>query len=148
LSSNNILINHAGDLVGIVDWECIIAAPSWEACQLPEFLDGLEDHRVAEPLTEEQKQNEDLLEDHKDVIQSYERTQLRKFFLEEMGRIDPQWVQTYNEETTRRDVMVAIQSVEDGMLTDHINGWLDCLLEGRKPRITLSQSIADPLALD
>jgi aminoglycoside phosphotransferase (APT) family kinase protein len=32
LSANNILVNDQGNLTGIVDWECVMAAPSWLSC--------------------------------------------------------------------------------------------------------------------
>jgi aminoglycoside phosphotransferase (APT) family kinase protein len=32
LSANNILVNDQGNLTGIVDWECVMAAPSRLSC--------------------------------------------------------------------------------------------------------------------
>ncbi|KAF1365029.1 hypothetical protein EJ07DRAFT_172035 [Lizonia empirigonia] len=148
LSSNNIIVDDAGNLAGIIDWECIINAPKWEACQIPSFIAGADDDRVAEPLTEEEMKDEQAVEDHKDLVYNYEATQLKKFFLEEMARVDPQWIQTYKDESTRRDIMLAIEFADNDMYQGRIKGWLNCLLEGRTPKMTLMQSIIDPSGLE
>lgn len=147
LSSNNIIVDDDGNLAGIIDWECIISAPKWEACQIPSFIAGADDDRVAEPLTEEEMKDEQAVEDHKDLVYNYEATQLKKFFLEEMARVNPQWIQTYNDESTRRDIMLAIEFADNDMYQSRIKGWLKCLLEDRTPKMTLTQSIIDPSGL-
>lgn len=89
----------------------LVGKPSRFQC----FLAGVDDDRVAEPLSEEEQENENILEDHDDLIHDYETTQLKKFFLEEMGRVKPQWVQTCNEETTRSEIMLAIGCANNDM---------------------------------
>lgn len=147
LSSKNILIDDSGDIAGIIDWESLVTAPPWQAYQLPQFLNGEDDDDVPEALTEEDQQDEEKVQNHKDMLYDYEITPLRRFFLEEMGRVNPGWVETYNKEATRRDIMVAIESVDDGMRIKFVKMWLDCMLEGRKPTRTLTQAVwADPFS--
>lgn len=65
-----------------------------------------------------------------------------------MGRVNPGWMQSYHEGATRRDVMVAIESVKDGMRVKLVKKWLYCLLEERTPKVTLFDVImADPWSL-
>ncbi|KAK5168396.1 uncharacterized protein LTR77_006966 [Saxophila tyrrhenica] len=45
LSTNNILINDAGDPIAVVDWECVSALPLLRACQYPQLLTGTIQHR-------------------------------------------------------------------------------------------------------
>ncbi|KAH6615305.1 phosphotransferase enzyme family-domain-containing protein [Boeremia exigua] len=149
LSSNNILVDDKGDLVGIIDWECAVAAPHWQACRVPQFLDyGKQENCAPEPLTENEQKDEDVVEYHHALVHDYEVTQLNRFFLEEMERLNPQWVQIHNEGTTCREIMVALEFTSSGMYAHQVEGWLDCLLEGKKPRLTLSESIFDPYKYD
>ena len=148
LSANNILVDENGDVAGVIDWEAVITAPRWQACKLPQLLNGSDDDNVPEPLDEEQLEDENAVEGYNDSMHDYEQTQLRRFFFEEMGRVNPGWMQSYHEGATRRDVMVAIESVKDGMRVKLVKKWLDCLLEERTPKVTLFDAImADPWSL-
>ncbi|KAF2035021.1 hypothetical protein EK21DRAFT_107651 [Setomelanomma holmii] len=87
LSASIILVNDQGNLVGIVDWECTITAPSWLVCEIPAFLEGLRRALASVP---------DLLSaEHQEY--EYEVAQLRSFFLEGMARVKPEWVKEYRE---------------------------------------------------
>ncbi|KAF3043144.1 hypothetical protein E8E12_004312 [Didymella heteroderae] len=141
LSLSNILVSSSGEISGIVDWEVIIAAPAWEAFQIPSFLDICPEDRIADALSPSELEDEEAVQDHYNLVQDYEITQLRAFFLEEMGRENPWWLETYEQESTRRDVLVAIANAGNDMYQNRIKGWLDSLLEGRIPRMTLSQSL-------
>ncbi|KAJ8115131.1 hypothetical protein OPT61_g3156 [Boeremia exigua] len=147
LSASNILIDESGDLTGVIDWECTITAPCWQACKLPQFLNGGDSDDVPELPSEEALQDEDAVEYYDDDMYHYEQTQLRRFFFEEMGRVDPLWIQTYNEGAMRRDVMVAMESFYDGTRVKLVKRWLDCVLEGRLPKVTLFEAVMDPQAL-
>ncbi|RSL71745.1 hypothetical protein CEP53_001350 [Fusarium sp. AF-6] len=47
LSRSNILVDHAGKLTGVIDWECVSALPLWKACSYPAFLEGRPRHKKA-----------------------------------------------------------------------------------------------------
>lgn len=38
LSMQNILVDEAGNLTAVIDWECVSALPLWRACQIPALL--------------------------------------------------------------------------------------------------------------
>ncbi|KAJ3542610.1 hypothetical protein NM208_g4004 [Fusarium decemcellulare] len=44
LTKSNILVDSAGELTGVVDWECVSALPLWKACSYPSFLQGRPRH--------------------------------------------------------------------------------------------------------
>lgn len=143
LSTNNILVNSAGDLVGIVDWESLIAAPSWLSCQLPQFLDVL-DVPITEcpdPLPAEYADDPDAVEGYEEVQFDYETAQLRRFFLEEMARLEPRWVETFRRESTRRDVLLAIELVGLAMQPNLVKGWIEAVGEGRELKCTLTEAL-------
>jgi aminoglycoside phosphotransferase len=147
LSVANIMVDDAGVLTGIIDWESTVAAPRWQACKIPRFLAGGNEDEVPDWLTGEELQDEEVVQGYDEAVFDYEQTQLRRFFLEEMARVDPQWVQTYNAESTRRDVMVAMESLYNGMRVKCVKKWMDCVLEGRTPMMTLFDAVMDPLEL-
>lgn len=74
LSANNILVDENGDVAGIIDWEAVITAPRWQACKLPQLLNGSDDDNVPEPLDEEQLEDEIAVERCNDSMHDYEQT--------------------------------------------------------------------------
>jgi aminoglycoside phosphotransferase (APT) family kinase protein len=143
LSANNILVNDEGDLVGIVDWESVIAAPAWLSCQLPEFLQGPSRSILScpEALPEEFQHDAAAVEVNQEQLYGYEKAQLRRFFLEEMARVEPHWAETFRTESTRRDVLVAIELVAMGLRTNTVKGWAEAVGEGRVPKVSLTDAI-------
>lgn len=87
-SISHILIGDSGDITGIIDWECTVAAPHRQACKLPQVLNGGDDDCVPEPLSALDKGDEEAVECHDEAVYDYEATQLRRYFLEEMARFD------------------------------------------------------------
>jgi hypothetical protein len=139
LSTNNTLINAQGNLVGIVDWECLIAAPTWLSYSLPQFLEGLSIAIADVPVIE--CQDQDDVESSEERVLTYETAQLRRFFLEDMARVEPQWVQRFNEGRMKRDVLVAIECVENDMWWSRIRGWASAVAESREPRTSLTDAM-------
>jgi aminoglycoside phosphotransferase (APT) family kinase protein len=140
LSANNILINDEGNLVGIVDWECVITAPPWLSCQLPEFLEGPSNTYLSCPDPVPSTDSE-ATEFYQEQLLNYEKASLRRFFLEEMGRVDAKWVETFRKESMRRDVLVAIELLSTGMRMGLVRGWVKAVKEGRTPKISLTDAI-------
>lgn len=141
LSANNVLLNDHGNLIGIVDWECVIATPSWLSCQLPEFLEGPSTSFLACPDSHLAPSDTEVLEFHQEQLYNYEKAQLRRFFLEEMGRVDGQWIKTFRKESTRRDVLVAIELLSTGMRMGLVKGWVKAVADGRTPKMSLTNAM-------
>lgn len=147
LSVANILVDEKGELTGIIDRENTVAAPRWQACKIPRFLVDGTSSSPPDPLTEEESQDEEAVEAHEEELFEYEQTQLRRFFLEETTRMDPAWVATYNASATRRDVMGAMESLYDEMRVKCVRKWMDCVAEGRTPKMSLFEAVMDPFDL-
>jgi hypothetical protein len=138
LSTSNILVNNEGDLISIVDWECVTTFPKYAAVQLPQFLKG--------PTCSDPPYRQDpTSEVYKSELERYEKNCLRKFFLEEMGRISPAWLETFEEERMRADVLVALDKCENDMTVKWARSWLEPIIEGREPRVTLTDACRNPL---
>lgn len=75
---------------------------------------------------------------YRERLLEYEEAQLRRFFLEEMGRIEPRWVEVFKRESTRRDVMLAIDNTSVAWRVKNVIGWAGALNEGREPRVSLT----------
>ncbi|KAK8133543.1 hypothetical protein PG984_005555 [Apiospora sp. TS-2023a] len=128
LSMQNILVNDEGRLTAIIDWECVSAIPLWRACQLPQLLDGRECDECPErssygPSSDDENDddsppdkfdNEGVSSLYWEHLLEYEQTQLRKLFMEEMARVQPDWVATINNETTKADFELAVHNCDSG----------------------------------
>jgi hypothetical protein len=77
---------------------------------------------------------------HKQLL-VYEKAQLRRFFLEEMARIEPSWTQVFSQESTRRDLLVAIELVRMSMRLRLVRGWIGAVGEGGEPRVSLTDAL-------
>ncbi|KAH7095637.1 kinase-like domain-containing protein [Paraphoma chrysanthemicola] len=143
LSANNILVNPAGDLIGIVDWECTLTAPSWLAYQLPEFLEGPRIPLTSPPdlLPTEYHDDADAVTAHQEQVHAYEVAQLRRFFLEEMARVEPEWVDVFREQGARRDVLVAAELVGQGRCLGMIRKWIADVARGGKRVVSLTDRL-------
>ncbi|KAF2808933.1 kinase-like protein [Mytilinidion resinicola] len=104
LSMQNMMVDEAGKITAVIDWECVSALPLWRACQLPYLLEGK--RRDEEPNRDEYGPDSDeefpdgAEEDGPDKegktiiywehLLDYELTKLRKVYLEEMAKLEPQ----------------------------------------------------------
>ncbi|KAF1365032.1 hypothetical protein EJ07DRAFT_97538 [Lizonia empirigonia] len=129
LHEDNILIGDDLELAGIIDWECLPIVPLWTACEIPEILDLLDRHEYPDPDT----YGKDILEDgseqpnfmYDEHMEEHEKTQLRTFFLEEMQRTCPEWVEVYRQSKLKAafgGVVVALNDLTNSRIIDE---WLD-----------------------
>jgi aminoglycoside phosphotransferase len=130
ISQHNILVDDSGTLTGVVDWECVSALPLWKACYYPFFLEGRP--RDEEPDRHEYRHTDDgepnnLYWEH---LMEYELTKLRRYFLDEMQRLEPKWVEVFNSAKARRDFHIAVQNCDNELCVRHINEWLDDIATG------------------
>ncbi|KAI9704558.1 MAG: hypothetical protein M1820_005471 [Bogoriella megaspora] len=124
LSDHNILVN-AGKLTGVVDWECVSAMPLWKACNHPCFLEGKT--RKTKPDVSRYKleangQPNELYWEH---LKDYELTRLRKYFLDQMRRLEPMWIEVYETSQLQRSFDTALHHSDDIFMARFINSWLD-----------------------
>ena len=146
LSMQNILVDDLGNLVGIVDWECVSAFPLWRACQFPSLLDGRV--RVERPHREtygsaEEDYDDGVDEKRPDALDNegvstlywehlleYERGQLRAMFLAEMEGLQPEWVWEWRRGSFKRDFERAILNVDRSWGLRGVQRWLDAYMKG------------------
>ena len=95
LLRQNIPVDDHGNLTAVVDWECISALPLWYACQIPPLLEGKD--RDEKPVKAQYEHDEDVygIEHFWEDLDDYERMQLRRIFLAEMKRLQPEWVEVF-----------------------------------------------------
>jgi hypothetical protein len=58
-------------------------------------------------------------------LMEYEQTKLRRYFLDEMRRLDPKWIEVFDSAKARRDFHIAVQNCDNEFFARHINEWLD-----------------------
>ncbi|KAF2866814.1 kinase-like domain-containing protein [Massariosphaeria phaeospora] len=127
LNDANILVSEEGDLVGIVDWECVAAVPLWQACRLPQFLEGPTCDKPPTPPKGEAPDNM-----YMESLEVYEQKQLRKFFLEEMQRVEPEWMRMFQTERLRTDILLAIEVSDNEFIIGAVKQWLSGVVQGRQ----------------
>ena len=93
LSGNNILVDEDHCFSGIIDSECVHTVPLWLGCQIPKFLRSPAKHQL--PTNRTDFDEEDNKDDYWQRVEKQEKTQLRKFYLEEMQRVCPEWIHVH-----------------------------------------------------
>ena len=123
LSQQNILVDEAGKLTAIIDWECVSALPLWKACQYPAFLNGRD--RDEEPLQQAYERDGEINDLFWEHLLEYELTRLRTYFLEQIKQLEPRWIDVYHQSQRLRDFDLAAQNCNEPFSLRIINVWLD-----------------------
>ena len=55
----------------------------------------------------------------------YELTKLRRYFLDEMRRLQPNWIEVFDSATAKRDFYLAAQNCDNEFVAKDITEWLD-----------------------
>lgn len=136
LSNHNVFIDDNGALTGLLDWECVSAVPRWKACDFPSFLEG-------KPRELKPKQSSyvvidgeacDLYWEH---VLEYEPTNLRRVFLDEMARLEPEWMEIFNASQMQRDLDYAVLYCDSEFSARDIRYWSDDVMAGRNNMLSL-----------
>ncbi len=141
LSRQNILVDDVGNLTAVVDWECISAVPLWFACQSPPLLES--NRRDEEPIKAQYQHDEDgnVTELFWEHLDDYELTQLRRIFLAEMKRLQPEWVEIFESSQRQRDFDLAVTGCSDPLMILRIRTWLDDVEKGVEGLVGLEERI-------
>ncbi|KAF2275351.1 kinase-like protein [Westerdykella ornata] len=130
LSQNNILVDENGKLTGVVGWECVSALPLWKACSYPAFLQGPTRNNPLDLRRYDIHDPDTLYWEH---LEHYEKTMLRQYFLDEMRRLEPKWIEKFNATQVKRDFDEAVLFCDDGFAAGDIKTWLDELATAEEP---------------
>jgi hypothetical protein len=129
LNMENIMVNDDGKLTGVVNWECVSAVPLWKACDYPGFLD----RRSREERPDEKDYDRDdpntFYWDH---LEQYELTVLGRLFINEMQRLEPEWIRVFESSKTQRDFDLAVTHCADVLMASTINEWIDGIASGKE----------------
>ena len=133
ISKRNIMVDDKDIVTGLLDWECVSAVPLWKACCYPSFLESpvreLEPDRSRYRCDEKGIPNE-LYWEH---MNDYEITFLRRYFMDEMRRLQPKWIRVFEASHMQRAFDFAVNNCDNGFLTWEINQWLDSIGTGTEP---------------
>ncbi|KAI1172642.1 phosphotransferase enzyme family-domain-containing protein [Nemania sp. FL0916] len=136
LSLDNILINDDGFFCGVIDWQCVSCLPLYEACQFPAFLQQGYD-RSTEPVGRFYLVSKDD-PPHPAYFQDYRRweiTQLRQFYIKEMTRYAPGYVEIWRDKASAdlRDYEAAIQNCDNEFAIEPVQQWVGVMEDGGDP---------------
>lgn len=140
LSLANILVDAEGNLSSIVDWECVVAVPAYQACELPEFLTGQPYALTDCPPALSANADANSIKYNRENIANYECGRLRGSFLKEMERISPKWMEAFHNERIRHDIVLAVTYATQEMTLGPVRGWLGMLARGVVPKTSLTDA--------
>jgi thiamine kinase-like enzyme len=142
LSMQNIMVDDDGQLTAVIDWECVSAMPLWRACQVPALLDQRTREEKPDKETYAADSDEEDAKDHDGLdnegmtdlywehVLEYEMTQLRKLFLTEMQKTQPEWIAIMRDNSLKADFEMAVHKCGSGMAFKRIKRWIDALVLG------------------
>ena len=58
-------------------------------------------------------------------LQEWEQTELRAVFLEEMARVQPEWVEIHRAGVLRNDLYTAVMYCDDDLCKRRVRQWVD-----------------------
>lgn len=134
-SGYNVLVDNDGRLTALLDWDGVSAVPLWKACQMPEFLVST----FIDDMWYEDKPDapdRDWVDQKalRDEAITLEKEQLRAFFLDEMEKIAPQWVQIHKTSAKLADFELAVQFCDSLFKSALVDEWLEHLEQGKEYR--------------
>ncbi|KAK0714749.1 phosphotransferase enzyme family-domain-containing protein [Lasiosphaeris hirsuta] len=146
LTLMNLMVDDAGRITAVIDWECVATMPRWVASQFPEFLRGAvrEDRPDRSRYTDvsDKGSSEDLsypggLEDSLDNegktelywihLMEYEQTQLRKVYSARMRQLRPEWDMDVTEGALKVDFLGAVSRCGAGFYLKRVEQWVDAV---------------------
>jgi hypothetical protein len=83
----------------------------------------------------------DAVEFYNEQLYNDEKAQLRGSFIEEMERADELWIDAFKSESTRRDMLIALELVGSGMRMGLVKGWAKVLWEKGEVKISLTDAL-------
>ncbi|RMJ10436.1 hypothetical protein CDV36_009937 [Fusarium kuroshium] len=143
LSRSNILVDDAGKLTGVIDWECVSALPLWKACSYPAFLEGRPRHKKPDETRYAHDPDQVPSCLYLEHLLEYELTLLRSLFLEEMERVEPRWITVFNASQLQRDFDLAAENCDSENLARDILRWADSIAGGSGGLTSLRDIIDD-----
>jgi hypothetical protein len=61
-----------------------------------------------------------------------------------MARICPAWSNVFNTQRVRHDILVALDKCENDMTVKWAKIWLQPVIKGREPRVSLTDACRNP----
>ncbi|OBT77775.1 hypothetical protein VF21_03785 [Pseudogymnoascus sp. 05NY08] len=136
LSNHNVLVDDDGALTGLLDWECVSAVPLWKACDFPSFLGG-RSREVKPDRTAYNLNDEDDADDYWRYLKEYEIAKLRLVFLDEMARLEPEWMEIFKASQVKRNLDSAVLDCDSVVSARSIRYWSDNVMTEKSNMLTL-----------
>ncbi|PGH01708.1 hypothetical protein AJ80_08975 [Polytolypa hystricis UAMH7299] len=146
LRMSNILVDDAGKITGIVDWEFVCTLPLWRACQLPYALESRDREKgpnredYPTELTSPTPGNEPPKDSAGDEgvnslfwehLVEYELTKLRRVFISEMEQIQPGWVEEWKNGALKAEFEKAVEFLDNDYCFKLVGRWVDAYQSGQ-----------------
>lgn len=129
VNEGNIFVGSHYNLSGLPDWECIHTVPTFVACEPSKFLYTYDRNEMADPANyskeiEEETRKEVFKELYFERLEEYEKTKLRQFFIEEMQRVCPEWVQELPKNRLKAAFVGVVGYLGEAMWVQLVDEWV------------------------
>ncbi|KAK3358525.1 phosphotransferase enzyme family-domain-containing protein [Lasiosphaeria ovina] len=141
---HNIMVDDAGRITAVLDWQCLATVPRWTALQVPDFLRGATRHDMpdrdrytdvsdhgsntsARSGLDDGLDNEGKTELFWIHLMEYEQTQLRKVYAARMRQRLPEWDMEIADGALKVDFLGAVSRCGAGFYLRRIEQWVDAL---------------------
>lgn len=114
LHADNIMVDRAGNVTGLLDWEFTSTVPVWKACQPPKFFDpGRQDKKDEAPQLDgpDDQPDDEFYEDSREWEM---KIRYRGLFLEMMEEMQPHWAAIHSAAEVEREFEEALSEFEIG----------------------------------
>ena len=148
LSLDNIFVDSAFVLTGILDWECVSCLPIHQACHLPAFMQMRGARHTELPYTaptedwyiDDDSYELPVLTAYHHDLRQYEISACHRVFLQEMMALAPGWVDVYCDRGARdkKDFEAAVQNCDNEFAFRRVERWvraLEAVKPGRLPDV-------------
>ncbi|KAK8002994.1 hypothetical protein PG989_002713 [Apiospora arundinis] len=148
LSNMNIMVDEQGEITGIVDWECVFAAPSWAITKTPAFLNN-HNERDEEPYrdgyadeTEEDRErarkhygdrcldNEGKNSLYWIHLKEYEVTKLKEVYNARMQQNLSSWSEMVKDAELQLDFYTCVEHAASSWCTGAAISWATSIEKG------------------
>ncbi|KAH8731052.1 kinase-like domain-containing protein [Phaeosphaeriaceae sp. PMI808] len=140
LNTENILVDSNNVLSAIIDWECCPTVPLYLACSRPKFLHSdVDRYTIPNPIHyvnfADGTENITLNRNYDEHVDQYETTRLWNYFLREMQRVCPEWIECYNKGQVRRTLEDIVFQFGMPGSSIEIDRWMDDVEQSIPPAV-------------
>ncbi|KAK5070995.1 hypothetical protein LTR64_003970 [Lithohypha guttulata] len=127
LNTGNIMVDEAGGITGIIDWELTLTVPLWQACQLPLFLR----RRPGDISANGGDEAGPIEQEYWERLTVGERDFLSREYTEAIKASFPEWTTIQKDNVRNRSLVNAVATIGAPDTVPAIARWVKSVKQGQ-----------------